>query len=475
MKSLTLVSNMPAKLPSIPQFNTLNFRKTLSAPSLFKKVRNCFSKIKDHRIKFNYSLEDVLMSGLSIFSLKYPSLLEFDSKRKEKIVKYNLFNLFGIISTPSDSQLRNVADEIDPKDLRPATIEIIQALQKQGVLESYRYLEGFIVTIDGTGLFSSSHIHCEECCVKNHRNGTQTFYHPLLSSAIVNPDTNTVLPLLHEPITHQDGKTKNDCEQNAAKRLIPDLKKAFPRLNMIMVEEALSGNAPHIKLLKEQGLRFIIRAKNGRQKSLFNAAQDVMLNTLSKKQEELESPSSYEEFEEKVIINNKEIVSGYRLFNNLPLNKSNQDIRVNLLEYWEVDEKGKEKNFSWLTDITLSRDNVYYVMRAGRSRWKVENETFNTLKNLGYNLEHNYGHGKKHLSTVFAILTMLAFLIDQVQELCCHVFKAAKNRFYSKISLWRKIRGMFLEHYIDDWLIFYFSIIYGNKGNTLKPNYPNTS
>lgn len=466
---------MPAKLPSIPKFSTLNFRKTLSAPSLFKKVRNCFIKIKDHRIKCDYSLEDVLISGLAIFSLKYPSLLEFDSKRKEKIVKYNLFNLFGIISTPCGSQLRNVMDEVDPNELRPATIEIIQALQKQGGLESYRYLGGFLVTLDGTGLFSSGHIHCKECCKKNHQDGTQTFYHQLLSSAIVNPDTNVVLPLLHEAITHQDGSTKNDCEQNAAKRLIPDLKNAFPRLNMIIVEDALSGNAPHIKLLKEQGFTFIIRAKYGSQTSLFNAAQEVMLNTVSKKQKESENPSTYEEFEEETLINNETVIKGYRFFNNLPLNKSNQDIRVNLLEYWEIDKEGKEKNFSWVTDITLSRDNIYPVMRAGRSRWKVENETFNTLKNLGYNLEHNYGHGKKHLSTVFAILTMLAFLIDQVQELCCNVFKAAKNRFYSKVSLWRKIRGMFLEHYIDDWLIFYFSIIYGNKGNTLNPNYPNTS
>ena len=107
---------------------------------------------------------------------------------------------------------------------------------------------------------------------------------------------------------------------------------------------------------------------------------------------------------------------------NFPLNKLNPDIKVNLLEYWEIDEEGKEKNFSWVSDIKLSRDNVYHVMRAGRSRWKIENETFNTLKNLGYNLEHNYGHGKKHLSTVFATLTMLAFLIDQVQELSCPPF-----------------------------------------------------
>ena len=58
-------------------------------------------------------------------------------------------------------------------------------------------------------------------------------------------------------------------------------------------------------------------------------------------------------------------------------------------------------------------------MRGGRARWKIENETFNTLKNLGYNFEHNYGHGKKYLSTVFGLLMMLAFLLDQIQELCC--------------------------------------------------------
>ena len=54
-------------------------------------------------------------------------------------------------------------------------------------------------------------------------------------------------------------------------------------------------------------------------------------------------------------------------------------------------------------------------MRAGRARWKVENETFNTLKNQGYHFEHNYGHGQQHLSVVLAMLMMLAFLLDQVQ------------------------------------------------------------
>ena len=73
----------------------------------------------------------------------------------------------------------------------------------------------------------------------------------------------------------------------------------------------------------------------------------------------------------------------------------------------------------------LTPDNVDVIMRGGRARWKIENETFNTLKNQGYHLEHNYGHGEQNLSVVFAMLMMLAFLVDQTQQLCCPVFQAA--------------------------------------------------
>ena len=199
---------MPAKLPAVPPFNTLKFKKTLSINPLLKSIKTCFDQVSDSRKSPLYSLGDTLMSGFAIFSLKYASLLEFDNQRNEQRVKDNLLNLYGIKKTACDSQLRNILDGVNPKKLRPATIKTIQEVQKQGLLESYRYLGGFIVSIDGTGLFSSGHIHCEECCVKNHRGGEKTFYHQLLSSAIVNPDTNVVLPLLHEAITHQDGKTQ---------------------------------------------------------------------------------------------------------------------------------------------------------------------------------------------------------------------------------------------------------------------------
>ena len=125
--------------------------------------------------------------------------------------------------------------------------------------------------------------------------------------------------------------------------------------------------------------------------------------------------------------------------------------------------------YACITDILLTAENVADVVRAGRSRWKVENETFNTLKNLGYNLEHNYGHGKQHLATIFAVLMMLAFLLDQIQETCCDYFQAARNRFHTRKALWETQRGLFHDYLISDWESLFSAIIWGHKTATLTP------
>jgi len=94
-------------------------------------------------------------------------------------------------------------------------------------------------------------------------------------------------------------------------------------------------------------------------------------------------------------------------------------------------------------------------MRIGRSRWKIENETFNTLKNQGYNFKHNYGHGKKNLSVVFAMLMMLAFLVDQIQQVWNMLFRAAWQETKTKKSLWEKVRQKFNEFDVPSMEIIY--------------------
>jgi hypothetical protein len=133
---------------------------------------------------------------------------------------------------------------------------------------------------------------------------------------------------------------------------------------------------------------------------------------------------------------------------------------VNFLEYWEIKKDGV-KHFSWVTDITIDRENAYVLMRGGRARWKVENETFNTLKNQGYHLEHNYGLGNKHLSTIFILIMMLAFLVDQSQQLCCTLFQSVWKKVGSKRSLWEQMRGMFQNFKLESMEMLYLALLYG--------------
>ena len=301
-----------------------SFRKHLSIPGLLMIVRSVFSMIPDHRKKkIGISLPDALMSALAMFLLKYPSLLQFDEERSQEIIQSNLKNLYGINRSPCDTQMRKQLDPINPLTLRPAFVSVLNQMQIGGALKAYNYFDNYyIVTIDATGHYSSSNIQCPDCCVKNHQNGTQSYYHQLLAAAIIHPDKKTVIPFAPEAIIKETNATKNDCELNAAQRLLGHIKKEHPRLPLLVVEDALYAKAPHIKLLNSLDYRYIIGVKEGDHAHLFKCVQDkIKLN----------------EDNEWFIYNEAtKITHGFRFINNLPINKSNLDVQVNFLEYWET-------------------------------------------------------------------------------------------------------------------------------------------
>jgi hypothetical protein len=433
---------------------TARLRKQLSAPGLLATVRECFAQIPDQRQRRGQiPLADALMSGLAVFGLKYPSLLKFDQAYgDEATLRHNLRTLYGVGHAPCDTQLRTILDGVEPAHLRAAFRAVHVQVQRGKGLEAYEYLEGhYLLSIDGTGQYASSAVSCPECCEKTTR-GQRQYYHQLLGAVLVHPGLKTVLPLMPEAITSRDGESKNDCERNAAKRLLTVLREEFPKLNLIVVEDSLASNGPHIRLLQELELRYILGVKPGDHAALFDEVQVRLRGG---------------QCEEWVVAPEKGVERGYRWTNRIALNKSHPDLWVNFLEYWEIQE-GKERIWSWVTDIELSVGNVEAVMRGARARWKIENETFNTLKNQGYGLEHNYGHGQRHLATVFATLTMLAFLLDQVQEHSCRLFQAARARFASRTSLWERMRAFFTDFRIPDWTTLWEAIAKPALGPELK-------
>jgi len=425
----------------IPQFETPppKPRKHLSTAGLIKNLRNSFNKVPDSKRnpdQCTYSLSDTLMSGFALFSLKIPSLLQFEGQNQERTVLSNLQSLYGVKKAPSDTRMREILDEVAPNSLRRSFKRLLAATQRGKVLEEFKFLDGYLISIDGTGYFSSHTVHCNFCCQKVSRKTKEiTYFHQMLGAVIIHPEKKTVLPLCPEPIIQQDGKTKNDCERNAAKRFLIGLRNDHPHMKIIITEDGLSSNGPHIKLLKKLHMRFILGAKPKDHKSLFefvNGAEQLgSLETLN-----IQKEGKTHEF---------------RFINGVPLNDSHPDLLVNFLEYKETDSKGTTQKFSWVTDICLTKNNVFQIMKGGRARWKIENETFNTLKNQGYNFEHNFGHGKKNCSVVMAFLMMLAFLVDQIQEMSCRLFQKARRSKTSRRSMWERMRSLFNDFFIKSW------------------------
>ena len=421
-------------------------RKHLSADALFRLVRSGFTNIPDYRPGDpDISLTDALMSAFAMFSLKSPSLLAFDKERTEG----NLETIYGIERVPCDTFMREILDPVFPESLRPSFKGVFRQLQRGKALEAMMFLDGhYLLALDGTGYFSSKTIHCASCLHQQHRNGSITYSHQMLGAAIIHPDMREVIPLMPEPIVKQDGTEKNDCERNAAKRFIAKLRQDHPHLKFIVTEDSLSSNAPHIETLHDYGCHYILGVKEGDHAYLFEQVQAA---------EHAGQVTYYERHDRAA-----GVVHRFRFVNDIPLNASNPDVQVNFIEYWEHGD-GKSQHFSWVTDLRVNKRNVYRLMRGGRARWKIENETFNTLKNQGYNFEHNYGHGTKHLSVVFAMLMMLAFLVDQAQQLCCALFQAVWAKLGSKRLLWERMRALFYDYAFTSMRQLFEALWYGFK------------
>jgi hypothetical protein len=416
-------------------------RKQLSAEGLLSEARRVFAEIPDTPGN-EIALVDHLMSGLALFGLKYASLLQFDHDRAEATTRANLQALYGVARAPSDTRFRERLDEVDPSHLRPLYKTLFGQLQRGKGLEGFDYLDGhYLLSLDGTGYFSSQKVHCAQCAEKHRRNGTTTYYHQMLGAVLVHPDCKEVFPRAPEPILKPDGAKKNDCERNAAKRLLSDLRREHPHLKLIVVEDALASNAPHIRHLQALDLRFILGAKPSDHTFLFDWVAATAQTA------------------EATFTDEQGFRHRFRYLNGAPLNASNFELAVNFLEYWEHAPDGTVQHFSWVTDIPIDDHNLMTLMRGARARWKIENETFNTLKNQGYRFEHNFGHGEQHLSTVLMHLMMLAFLIDQIQQRCCRLFQAAVAAAKNKTRLWRKLRNRFDLCRIPSWEALYRSII----------------
>jgi hypothetical protein len=403
-------------------------RKALRGDALIRLLRDRFDTLADTRVDPTITLTDALTSAFAVYALKMPSLLASEACRQEP--KSNLSTVYHIAKAPCDSQLRDILDPVDPECLRPCFSDVFRQLQRGKALESFVFYQGhYLLSFDGTEHFCSEAIHCPHCLVKHHRDGRTTYHHQLLTAVLAHPDHREVIPLMPEPIRNSDGAKKNDCERNAAKRLLAGFRRDHPQLPVIATGDGLTANAPLIRDCQDHLMRFLLSAKPGDHTYLFANMEAAFRNGQAQVLTLWETAT--------------QTLHHFRWLKQTPLNEANPDVLVNLVEYWAIRGGAVVYANSWVTDLQVTADSVWQLMRGGRTYWKIENETHNTLKNQGYHFEHNFGHGEQHLSVVFALVMLLAFLVDQVQQLCCPLFQAAWQKVGSKRQLWEDLRSFF--------------------------------
>lgn len=406
----------------------MHIKKHLSFTAMRKALSALFENIDDSRQagKVDYSLHDCLMSALAIMFFQDPSILSFQLRMQDRLQDSNLKAMFAVEAIPSDSALRKTLDHVPTETILPAFSMLSRRLQRGKQLAAFRLDSGhYLIGLDGSQYFSSEHISCPSCLTYKKTKKKPRYSHQILQAVMLNPYMRQVLPLAPEPIANTDGHTKQDCEINAGKRILPKIRADHPKLNIIITADGLYSKQPFIDTLKRYRLAFILVAKATDHKVLFEWVN------------ELDGLGQCEYFR---FTDDKGRKHVYRWVNQVPLNGSRDADHVNFFEYWLYAGHKATYHNSWVTDQTVSKANIVELVKAGRARWKVENETFNTLKNQGYHIEHNFGHGKHFLSNNFFVLNVLAFFIHQILELCDRGYQYCRSKFSSRKEYWNNLR-----------------------------------
>jgi len=407
---------------------------------IIEQINQAFEGLPDHRKTSNgkkYQVSDAAKSAFSVFFMQSPSFLAQQQEMKRKRGRSNVESLFGAHETPSDNQIRNILDPIAPQAISGVFWEIYQTLNQTSVLDSYRDLNDTLLCgIDGTQYFSSYELCCAHCQQKA-KGGKVLYSHSVLAPVLVKPDREAVISLEPEFIWPQDGSEKQDCEQNALKRWMLRNAVRFAPFSLTLLADDLHSRQPTCELCLAHKLNFIFVCKPDSHPALYEeiallARIDAIARVVVRRWNE--------RFHE---------VDTYRYASTLPLRTGDDALGVQWCELTTVHEKTGEILYqnSFITNFAITDQTVVATVRAGRARWKSENENHRTLKQHGYHLEHNFGHGSHYLSMILLILNLLAFLSHTLLDLTDQLYRQIRQALHSRQTFFNDLRA--LTRYLD--------------------------
>ena len=351
-----------------------------------------------------YGLKHVLCLAVLMFACRIASRRRLDDLSDDGVFRDNLRRLSGqkTETVMTSQQMVNVLRVLDADQLAELQTEWIRQLVASKRIADAYVLGHLSLATDGTGIYSSSERHCDKCLTQEHQNGSITYMHNVLEAKVLCAG-GMALSLMSEPVeNNQDGRyDKQDCETKAFKRLVPRIKAAFPRQPFVHLLDSLYANGPALKTIEQALHEYICNFKRGSIPTLFDDAIELVKlspQNVLRQEVVLHGPKA------------KRVRQTIRWVNGLDY----QGMTMAFIICEEIDCKsGEKKTFAWLTSFEVTKDNVREITRAGRMRWKIENEGFKEQK-TGYELEHFCDCGDLDVMRALYLLLQTAHMLMQL-------------------------------------------------------------
>jgi hypothetical protein len=374
----------------------------------------------------HYTMLDIGMAAFSMFFMQHPSFLAFQRTLRENTGQDNTQTLFGMKKIPTDNHIRNMLDGVLPEHFDKNFFFVIDDLENNKAQVVRNVLDGrTLIALDASEYYCSKKVFCKSCSKRKRSDGSEEYFHAFLGATIVQPGNKKVFCLPPEFIQPQDGEKKQDCEMKAVQRWLERVAPHCEKYNPVYLGDDLYAKHAFCNTILQKGGNFIFTCKDSSHKTLCEFRKGL-------------APSTHIEVSGK---GSQQREYHYSWLNNLPIRDGADALSVNWFDVTIIRPKGKTTyRSSFITNLPINKENISELVSCARARWKIENETFNVLKNNGYHLEHNFGHGKQSLSALLVAFNLLAFTMHNACDAMEMLWQQARevrgtrNRMF--IHLW---------------------------------------
>lgn len=335
--------------------------------------------------------------------------------------------------------INNYLKGVQPEELQEIVCRLVKRLVRSRAFEKAR-IQGkyWQVIVDGTQLYSSHKKPDGKCLYRVHNRGTEkeyTEYYYYVVEAKLALHRNIYVSIMTEFAENQEETEKQDCERKAFYRLIRRLREKFPMLPVCISGDSLYASGPFFTACQEAGCRYLLRFKEGSIPSIYGEYQEVRKLSGSCRKEKYLIPQKKKGSIGKAC-EEKEIWHDYAA------GIAYEGQEVNFIEQGES-QGGKEKIFYFLTDLPVTEKTVKELAGAGRRRWAIENEGFNTQKKHGYNLEHRFSHDyhawKNHYYLI-QVGHMISQIVEAWEKLWEKVKQSREQKHRRLLEAWKQER-----------------------------------